>query len=113
MRAGCEHASNRRTPAASAGLVRLMGVIVNGMRSNDPCRKSCLGVVTRATCALAALYARMRASSNTSEADMRHLLLLCLVLSVPVLASDRDNIVKIDSGYVLGSGTDVRVYKGI
>ena len=45
---------------------------------------------------------------------MRHLLLfLCLVLSVPVFASDRDNVVKIDSGYVLGSGTDVRVYKGI
>ena len=45
---------------------------------------------------------------------MRHLLLLlCLVLPAPGLASDRDNVVKIDSGYVLGSGTDVRVYKGI
>jgi para-nitrobenzyl esterase len=45
---------------------------------------------------------------------MRHLLLLlCLVLSFPVLASDLDNLVKIDSGYVLGSGTGVRIYKGI
>jgi para-nitrobenzyl esterase len=53
-------------------------------------------------------------SPNASEAYMRNLLLLlCLVISVPALASDLDNIVKIDSGYVLGSGTDVRVYKGI
>ena len=45
---------------------------------------------------------------------MRSLLpLLCLALSVPALASDLDNVVKIDSGYVLGSGTEVRVYKGI
>jgi para-nitrobenzyl esterase len=41
------------------------------------------------------------------------LLLLALALSVPALASDLDNVVKIDSGYVLGSGTEVRVYKGI
>jgi para-nitrobenzyl esterase len=41
------------------------------------------------------------------------LLLLSLVISVPALASDLDNVVKIDSGYVLGSGTAVRVYKGI
>ncbi len=39
--------------------------------------------------------------------------LLCLGFSVPALASDLDNVVKIDSGYVLGSGTEVRVYKGI
>jgi len=53
-------------------------------------------------------------SSNVSEADMRHfLLLLCLVIWVPALASDLDNVVKIDSGYVLGSGTGVRAYKGI
>jgi carboxylesterase type B len=52
--------------------------------------------------------------SNVSEADMRHLLLLfCLVTCLPALASDLENIVKIDSGYVLGSGTEVRVYKGI
>ena len=45
---------------------------------------------------------------------MRSILpLLCLALSVPALASDLDNVVKIDSGYVLGSGTEVRVYKGI
>ena len=53
-------------------------------------------------------------SSNACEADMRHfLVLLCLVIGVPAFASDLDNVVKIDSGYVLGSGTDVRVYKGI
>ena len=39
--------------------------------------------------------------------------LLCLGFSVPALASDLENVVKIDSGYVLGSGTAVRVYKGI
>jgi carboxylesterase type B len=39
--------------------------------------------------------------------------LLCLGFAVPALASDLDNVVKIDSGYVLGSGTEVRVYKGI
>ena len=45
---------------------------------------------------------------------MRHVLLLILIaISVPALASDLDNVVKIDSGYVLGSGTDVRIYKGI
>jgi para-nitrobenzyl esterase len=54
------------------------------------------------------------ASSNASEADMRNLmLLLCLVIWVPAFASDLDNLVRIDSGYVLGSGTDLRVYKGI
>jgi len=45
---------------------------------------------------------------------MRSLLaLLCLIVSVPSHASDLDNIVKTDSGYVIGSGTAVRVYKGI
>ncbi len=47
---------------------------------------------------------------------MRTLLpLLCLALSLsaPALASDLENLVKIDSGYVVGSGTAVRVYKGI
>ncbi len=45
---------------------------------------------------------------------MRHsLVLLCLILCAPAFASDLDNVVKIDSGYVLGSGTEVRVYKGI
>jgi para-nitrobenzyl esterase len=39
--------------------------------------------------------------------------LILLFIYVPAPASDLDNIVKIDSGYVLGSGTDVRVYKGI
>ncbi len=41
------------------------------------------------------------------------LTLLCLVISVPALASDLDTVVKIDSGYVVGSGMAVRVYKGI
>jgi para-nitrobenzyl esterase len=54
------------------------------------------------------------ACTNSSEADMRHLmLLLSLVICVPALASDLDNVVKVDSGYVLGSGADVRAYKGI
>jgi para-nitrobenzyl esterase len=45
---------------------------------------------------------------------MRSLLtLLCLFVSVAALASDLENVVKIDSGYVVGSGTAVRVYKGI
>jgi len=39
--------------------------------------------------------------------------LLCFFIPVPSLASDLDNIVKIDSGYVAGSGTAIRVYKGI
>jgi len=39
--------------------------------------------------------------------------LLCLIIYVPSHASDLDNVVKIDSGYVIGSGTAVRVYKGI
>jgi para-nitrobenzyl esterase len=45
---------------------------------------------------------------------MRFLLpLIFLALYTPVFASDLDNIVKIDSGYVLGSGSVVRVYRGI
>ena len=45
---------------------------------------------------------------------MRFLLpLLCFFIPVPALASDLDAVVKIDSGYVAGSGTAVRVYKGI
>jgi para-nitrobenzyl esterase len=45
---------------------------------------------------------------------MRYLLLLiCCVISSGALASDLDNVVKIDSGYVVGSGAAVRVYKGI
>jgi len=45
---------------------------------------------------------------------MRTLLpLLCLMIYVPSHASDLDNVVKTDAGYVVGSGTAVRVYKGI
>jgi para-nitrobenzyl esterase len=39
--------------------------------------------------------------------------LVCFFIPLPSLASDLDNVVKIDSGYVVGSGTAVRVYKGI
>src|SRR4051794_11833363 len=116
IRASCEHASSRRTPTASAGLVRLiMAAMVARARWNDPCRKSWPGRVTGATCAREPGCARMRPlSSPPPEADMRTLLLiLFLAICVPVRASDLDNVVKIDSGYVLGSGTDVRVYKGI
>jgi para-nitrobenzyl esterase len=56
----------------------------------------------------------MRRVFNVSEAAMRYLLvLLCLVIRAPAFASDLENVVKIDSGYVLGSGTEVRAYKGI
>jgi para-nitrobenzyl esterase len=41
------------------------------------------------------------------------LLCLALSLSASARASDLENVVKIDSGYVAGSGTAVRVYKGI
>jgi para-nitrobenzyl esterase len=51
---------------------------------------------------------------TNAEARMRSfLLLLCLITYLPAHASDLDNVVKIDSGYVVGSGTAVRVYKGI
>src|SRR5689334_20618832 len=51
---------------------------------------------------------------NHRKADMRYLLLfLALMTCLRANASDLDNVVKIDSGYVLGSGTDVRAYKGI
>jgi len=50
----------------------------------------------------------------SSEAAMRFILpILCFLIPIPSLASDLDNVVKIDSGYVAGTGTDVRVYKGI
>jgi para-nitrobenzyl esterase len=39
--------------------------------------------------------------------------LICLFIYVPAHATDLDNLVKIDSGYIVGSGTTVRVYKGI
>src|SRR5262245_21097557 len=45
---------------------------------------------------------------------MRYLLLLALLLgALNSTASDLDNVVKIDSGYVAGSGTTIRSYKGI
>ena len=45
---------------------------------------------------------------------MRSILpLLCFFVPVSSLATDLDNVVKIDSGYVVGTGTDVRSYKGI
>jgi para-nitrobenzyl esterase len=45
---------------------------------------------------------------------MRHLLALVLLsTSFNLFASDLDTVVKIDSGYVAGSGTAVRSYKGI
>ncbi len=41
------------------------------------------------------------------------LLALLLLAAIPVTASDLDNLVKIDSGLLSGSGTAVRSYKGI
>jgi carboxylesterase type B len=70
--------------------------------------------MTGATCAAEEACATMRAVPTHPRLDMRQLLLiLCLVIAAPVFATDLENIVKLDSGLVLGSGTEVRVYKGI
>src|SRR5580698_3401829 len=67
--------------------------------------------MTTATCVLSPLSARMRRVLTNAEVTMRSFLpLLCLVMYVSSHASD---LVNIDSGYLVGSGTTVRVYKGI
>src|SRR5262245_36932276 len=70
--------------------------------------------MTPATCALPPVSANISALPTHAEATMRFILpLLSFLLPIPSLASDLDNVVKIDSGYVVGSGTTVRSYKGI
>ena len=46
--------------------------------------------------------------------EMRYLIhLIVAVIPLGSWASDLANVVKIDSGYIAGSGTSIRVYKGI
>jgi para-nitrobenzyl esterase len=50
----------------------------------------------------------------TPRPGMRFILpLLCSLIPIASLATDLDNVVKIDSGYVVGSGAAIRAYKGI